>query len=65
MISDTNPSMVPSNLQSGEYIYDKTNKKATKDLTCFVFSGKGQSFTAATFDWDVRTLPLPTIKQRY
>jgi hypothetical protein len=57
--------MEPNNMQSGEYIYAKTIKKQQKDLTCFPVSGKGQSFSAATFDWDVRTLPLPTMKPKY
>jgi hypothetical protein len=65
MNSDTNPSMAPNNLQNGEYIYDKNEQKATKDLTCFCVSGKGQPFIDANFDWDVRTLPLPTMQPRY
>jgi len=56
--------MEPNNLQSGEYIYDKS-KNATKGLNCFCVSGKDQSFTFATFDSVVRTLPLPTMKPIY
>ena len=38
-------------------------QKATKDLTCFCVSGKGQSLTAATLDGDIRIMPFPTIKR--
>jgi hypothetical protein len=39
--------------------------KSNKSLNLFCVSGNGQSFIAATFDWDVRALPLLTIKPRY
>jgi len=40
--------------------------KATKELICFCVSGKGQSYTAPTFDEYMGTIiPLPTIKPRY
>jgi hypothetical protein len=57
--------MEPNNLQSGEYINKRKNKKQQKTSHVFCVSGKGKSFTAATFDLDVRTLPLPTMKPRY
>jgi len=41
--------MEPNNLQSGEYINEKT-KKAAIDFTCFYVFGKNPFFTAATFD---------------
>ena len=40
-------------------------QKATEDLTCFCVFGKCQSFTTASFDEDVRIMPLSTIKSRH
>ncbi len=57
--------MEPNSPQSGEWTYDKKNKKPQKDLIFIYVSGKGQSFIVATLDGDVRALPFPTIKQRY